>query len=561
MAHDLIIRGGTIVDGTGASRFSGDIAVTGDRITEVGTVSGKAKREIDGSGKLVTPGFVDIHTHLDAQIAWDPIASSSCYHGITSAVLGNCGVTFAPCKPQDREYLANLMESVEDIPAESIRQGVPFNWETYGEYLQAIDVMDKGINYGGMVGHCAVRYHAMGERSLDDVPAAPEDIEKMVALVDEAISSGALGFSTSRTYMHKVPDGRCVPGTYADPEELLAIGRVLGKHRRGVFEAAARLGEGDKEAHLPRTRAEVAWMGQVSRENKINVTFGLTHSFRRPDLYKKVIEFAEEENARGANLRPQTSARGIGGLFGLDHRTPFRNEPAWRELETLPFEQRVTALEDDQLRTGLAHLTEPMLFDMNLAFILTDDNVDYSHDAANSLAAHARRMDVTPVEAFIELNRRHKGRALVWYPGLNQSIEAVGEMLKSPTVAMGLADSGAHVGQIMDASSPTWLLSHWVRDTAQITLEDAVRGWTSDTAALFGIRDRGVLRAGAYADINVIDLDELAIDLPEYKHDFPGGAGRYVQTGAGYDHIIVNGQPFMESGEHTGALAGVTLRS
>lgn len=302
-------------------------------------------------------------------------------------------------------------------------------------------------------------------------------------------------------------------------------------------------------------------MGRVSRENNLNVTFGLTQSYRRPDLYRQVIEFAEEENAKGANLRPQTSARGIGGLFALDHRTPFRNNAAWRELEKLSFAERVAALEDAHVRASLANLEEPILFDMDLAFILTDDNVDYSHNPDNTLAAHARRMGMSPVEAFIQLNRQHKGRAIVWYPGLNQSIDAVGEMLKNPTVAMGLADSGAHVGQIMDASSPTWLLSHWVRDAGEIELEEAVRGWTSDTADLFGVKDRGVLRAGAYADINVINLSTLAADLPEYKHDFPGGAGRYVQTGAGYDHVIVNGQGFMENGEHTGALAGVTLRS
>ena len=561
MAHDIVIRGGTVVDGTGAPGRPADVAISGDRVTEIGEVSGAARREIDASGRLVTPGFVDIHTHLDAQIAWDPIASSSCYHGITSAVLGNCGVTFAPCKPEDRDYLANLMESVEDIPAESIRQGVPFTWESYGEYLQAIDEMDKGINVGGMVGHCAVRYHAMGERSLDEAPATVEDLEKITALVDEAIGAGALGFSTSRTYMHKVPDGRCVPGTYAADEEMLALGQVLGRHAKGVFEAAARLGEGDKEAHLPRTRAEVAWMGRVSRENYLYVTFGLTQSFRRPDLYRRVIEFAEEENAKGARLRPQTSARGIGGLFALDHHTPFRNNAAWREMEKLDFNGRLAALEDESMRARLANLENPIMLDMNLAYLLTDDNVDYSHDPNNTLAAHAERMGMTPVEAYIQLNRQHRGRVVVWHPGLNQSIDAVGEMLQNPTVAMGLADSGAHVGQIMDASSPTWLLSYWVRDTGQIALEEAIRGWTSDTAELFGIKDRGVLRTGAFADINVIDLGGLAIDLPEYRHDFPGGAGRYVQTGAGYDHVIVNGQSFMENGEHVGSYAGLTLRS
>lgn len=561
MAYDLVIRGGTVVDGTGAPRRQADVAVEGDRIAEVGRVSSRGKREIDAAGKVVTPGFVDIHTHLDAQIAWDPIASSSCYHGITSVVLGNCGVTFAPCRPEDREYLANLMESVEDIPAESIRQGLPWEWETYGEYLDAVDGMPKGVNVGGMVGHCAVRYHAMGERSLDETPASAEDLSNITALVDEAIGAGALGFSTSRTYMHKVPDGRCVPGTYADPEEMLAIGRVLGKHGKGVFEAAARLGEGDKEEHLPKTRAEVAWMGQVSRENNLNVTFGLTHSYRRPDLYKRVIEFADEENAKGAYLRPQTTARGVGGLFALDHRSPFGASAAWRELQRKPFAERLAALEDAGMRARLTELDAPVQLDMNMTYVLLDGKVNYEHDETNSLAAHAQRMNVSPVETFIALNREHKGRVVLYYPGLNQSMDAIEYMIKHPTVAMGLADSGAHVGQIMDASSPTWLLKYWVGDRGVLSLEAAIKSWTSDTAHIFGIKNRGTLAVGGFADINVIDMDKLGVDLPEYRHDFPGGAGRYVQTGTGYEHMIVNGAAFMERGEHTGSLAGTLLRS
>ncbi|MFB3107585.1 MAG: amidohydrolase family protein, partial [Pseudomonadales bacterium] len=307
MSVDLIIRGGTVIDGTGAQGYRGDVAISGERIVAVGEVTTTADAEIDATGKLVTPGFVDIHTHLDAQIAWDPIASSSCYHGVTSVVLGNCGVTFAPCKPEDREYLAELMESVEDIPKRSILSGLAWNWESYGEYLNAIDAMPKGVNVGGMVGHCAVRYHAMGERSMDEAPATAEDIEKICALVDEAIGAGALGFSTSRTFMHKVPDGRPVPGTYAHPDELLAIGQVLGRHGKGVFEAAARLGERDNDA-LDNTRREVSWMGQLSRENGVRVTFGLVQSDRRPELYRRVIEFADAENNEGAHLRPQTTS-------------------------------------------------------------------------------------------------------------------------------------------------------------------------------------------------------------------------------------------------------------
>ena len=561
MAYDLVIRNGTLVDGTGAPARPGDLAVQGDRIVAVGQVGGRGRREIDAAGKTVTPGFVDIHTHLDAQIAWDPIASSSCYHGVTSVVIGNCGVTFAPCKPEDRGYLAQMMESVEDIPKESIDAGLPWDWETYGEYLESVDRMDKGVNVGGMVGHCAVRIHAMGERSLDETPASDEDVQRMCGLVDEAIGAGALGFSTSRTFLHKVPDGRYVPGTHADPSELLAIGRVLGRRRKGIFEGALRIGERDREEHLPKTRAEIAWVGQLSRENNVRVTFGLAHSYRRPDLYRRVIGFAEEENANGAQLRPQTSSRGIGGLFGLDHRTPFNGSAAWRELGALPFAQRLAALEDESFRARLLDLEAPPTIDLQNAYIQTDDDLDYVHDRARSLAAYAERTGQSEVAAFVELNRRHRGRVQLWHPGLNQSMDAIEEMITNPTVAMGLGDSGAHVGQIMDASSPTWLLSYWVKTRGVMSLEEAIRGWTSDTAAIFGIRNRGVLREGAYADINVIDLDNLAMELPEYKHDFPAGAGRFVQRGRGYEQVIVNGQVFMDHGEHTGALAGRTLRS
>ena len=562
MGYDIVIRNGTVIDGTGEPGRQADIAIQGDRIARVGEVAETGKREIDATDRLVTPGFVDIHTHLDAQIAWDPISSSSCYHGVTSAVLGNCGVTFAPCKPEDRNYLAELMESVEDIPAHSILSGLPWNWESYGEYLEAVDSMDKGINVGGMVGHCAVRYHAMGERSLDEAPAGADDIERICALVDEAIGAGALGFSTSRTFMHRVPDGRPVPGTFAAEDELLAIGAVLGRHGRGVFEAAARLGERDNDA-LENTRREVGWMGRLSRENNVKVTFGLVQSDRRPELYKRVIEFAREENAEGAYLRPQTTSRGVGALFGLDHRSPFGEAPEWQALGRLPMEQRLAAIADpDQQAKLIAAAAEhPSRLDLTQAYILTDDRVWYEHDVANSLATVADHQGVCPAEAFISLNLEHNGRMVLYYPGLNQSMDAVREMLVDPTVVMGLADSGAHVGQIMDASSPSWLLSYWVRDRGIMSVERAVHRWTSETADLFGIRDRGLLQEGKFADINVIDLEHMRLGLPEYHHDFPGGAGRYVQRATGYDYTLVNGQVFMEAGEHAGALAGTTLRS
>jgi N-acyl-D-amino-acid deacylase len=562
VAYDLVIEGGTVVDGTGGPAFRADVAVQGERIVAVGEVDGRGARTVDADGRVVTPGFVDAHTHLDAQIAWDPLASSSCWHGVTSVVLGNCGVTFAPCKPEDREYLAELMESVEDIPAASILSGLAWDWQTYGEYLDAVDALPKGVNVGGMVGHCAVRHWAMGERGLDEAPASRDDIDAMVALVDEAIAAGALGFSTSRTMLHRVPDGRAVPGTYAQPEELLAIAGVLGRHGRGTFEAAPRLGERDGD-DLTNTGAEVGWMAEVNRTTGRPVTFGLAHSTLRPDLHARVLSFVDEAAADGGWLRPQTTARGIAILFGLCHRTPFDGAPAWRALQPLDLEGRLAALDDDERRAELvqAAAEQPTGLDLTGVYFVGTDEARYDYSPPDSLAAHATRVGEAPVETFIRMSRESRGRALFSFPFLNQSFDAVDEMLHHPQVMLGLGDSGAHVGMIMDAGLPTFFLAHWVRDRGAFTLEDGIRRLTSDTATVFGIEDRGVIREGAFADLNVLDLEALRLPLPEYVHDFPGGAGRFVQTSEGYDCTIVNGQPFMEDGEHTGALAGTLLRS
>ena len=562
MAHDLVIRQGQIVDGLGNPPFLGDVAIDDDRVVALGEVSSRGRKEIHADGDLITPGFVDIHTHLDAQFGWEPLGTSSCYHGITSVVLGNCGVTFAPCKPKDREYLAELMESVEDIPRESILEGLTWDWETYGEYLQALDELPKGINVGGMVGHCAVRYAVMGERSLDETPATPEDIDRMCELVDEAIGAGALGFSTSRTFLHRVPDGRPVPGTYAQPDELISIGRVLGKHQKGVFEAAARLGERDAP-DLPNTRKEVAWMGELSRECGVNVTFGLAHSERRETLYQSVIEFATEENTNGARLRPQTTSRPIGSLYSIHNRTMFDRFDEWKELRSSNFDTRLVRMSDPGTRARLINCvdTAQVELDFDRLYVLTPDRVRYDMQEKDSLGYIARERQESVVEAFINLNLETDGQVVFYYAFLNQRLDPIEYMMNKPIVAMGLADSGAHVGQIMDASQPTWLLAYWVRERRMLTIEDAVRRWTSDTADLFGIKNRGRLEIGAFADVNVIDLRNLGMGVPSYQYDFPGGAGRYVQRARGYRHTIVNGKQFLANGVHTGELAGSTLRS
>ena len=574
MSYDVVIRGGTVIDGSGATAVAADVAIVGDRVvavgeldtTEIATAAGDASgtRVIDASGCIVTPGFVDIHTHLDAQLAWDPVGSSSCYHGVTSVVLGNCGVTFAPCKPDDRKYLATMMESVEDIPAHAIMSGLAWDWETYGEYLGAIDAWPKGINVGGMVGHCAVRVHAMGgERSLAEDPATAEDINRMCELVDEAIGAGALGFSTSRTLLHRVPSGEPVPGTWALPEELLAIGDVMGRWGRGVFESAPRLGERDDRSYT-NSRAEIGWMADLSIASGRPVTFGLAHSDRRPDLYRRVMEFVDEGNARGAHVRPQTTARGIGILFGLAHHSPFDGCPTWRAMRGKRLDEKLAILRDtDQREALIAEADEQGPKPEVLAgfYVLGPDEPRYDHDPANSLPAVAAARGLSCAGAFVALCLESEGRVLINFPFLNQDLTAVDEMLADRNVVMGLADAGAHVGQILDASQPTFFLTQWVRERGTFPIEEAVRRLTSDTAGLFGIEDRGSLRVGSRADVNVIDLEVLRLHQPTYVHDFPNGAGRYIQRATGYRSTLVNGQVTIEDDQHTGALPGTLLRS
>jgi len=569
MGFDVVIRGGTVVDGTGASPRRADVGINGDRITAIEDSIGETGAlEIDATDRLVTPGFVDIHTHLDAQLAWDPIGSSSCWHGVTSVVMGNCGVTFAPCRPQDREYLAEMMESVEDIPRQAIMEGLPWDWVSYGEYLDSMSRRSLGPNVGGMVGHCAIRQYVMGERGIDEAPATADDIAAMADLLDQSLRGGALGFSTSRTFLHKVPDGRPVPGTYAGEDELFAFADVLGRFGAGIFESASRLGERDREGvDYPKTRTELAWMGEVSRRSGRPVSFGLTQHDSVPDLYQRVIHFAKEENERGAVVRPQTTARSVGILFSLATRTAFDRSPSWRELRGRSHHEQMQALRDPVMRRRLIDEVETngSGLDVDQLFVVTplsgDGDARYDLNPDTTLGAIARERGICAAGAYIELLLETNGALVCSYPFLNQRLSAVEEMLDDPLVTLGLADAGAHVGQILDASQPTFLLTYWIRDRKRWPIEEAIRRLTSDTADLFGIADRGRLAVGAFADVNVIDFEGLRLPPPTYEHDFPNGAGRYVQHGSGYDYTLVNGQVFMDHGEHTGVVAGQMLRS
>ena len=563
MVNDLIIRGGSVIDGTGSPARTADVAIDGDRVIEIGRVAGKGKREINADGLVVTPGFVDIHTHLDAQLAWDPIGSSSCWHGVTSVVLGNCGVTFAPVEKGGATFLAEMMESVEDIPAESILKGLSWSWSSYGEYLDELEALPKGINAGGMVGHCAVRLAAMGERSLDEAPATHADISKMIPMVEEAMSSGALGFSTSRTFLHRVPDGRYVPGTHAKAEELLAFAEVMSKHKGTVFESAAKLG-GRNDPEGLHTREEIKMYGDISRLAGCPLTFGLTQVDIAPDMHRRVLDYVEEENFSGSNIRPQTTSRHIGILFGLSARTPFDRADGWSEFQTLDLEEKVARLADSNFRKVLLEAAEErtsnLPLDWDKFYALPENPVRHDLRQEESVGAKAKKRNVSVATQWLDEAMELGGRRLFVLPFLNQQMEEAVDMLKRPYVVLGLADAGAHSRQIMDASQPTFFLTHWVRDKGVFGLEDAVRRLTSDTADLFGIKDRGRLLPGSFADVNVLDLDEMSLGYPKIVNDFPGGAGRFVQRATGYKNTLVNGEVFMENGEHSGLLAGKILR-
>ena len=563
MAHDLVITGGLVVDGTGAASKRADVAVDGDRITAVGEVDAAgAGRVIDAEGRLVTPGFVDLHSHLDAQIGWDPTMSSSCWHGVTSVVMGNCGMTFAPVRPGQAELLATAMESVEDIPAACILDGLPWDWEGYDGYLRTLESLPMGLNAGGYVGDVALRLYVAGDAACDpEYRLSEEQIAQIATLVEQALDAGALGYSISRSLFHRVPDGRNVPGTWSDPGEFFATAEPLARLGRGVLESAPRYNLENQPGD--RVDEELAWMSEISRVTGRPFSFNLQQITSLGDHYRRVLALSEEANRNGAQLRPQITPRSVGVLFSLAANSPLDDLPSYQLLRSATLEEKVAALRDPELRAHLiaegAGKTHESFESMYL--MPADEPARYSYTDDDSVAALARRKGVSVVEAYLDEMDRSDGRSIVNWPVMNADESAIEELLTSPVTIMGLADAGAHATQIMDASQSTYVLSHWVRDRGVLSVEEGVRRLTSDTADFIGYGDRGVVREGAFADLNVIDLDDLSLQVPEIVRDFPGGAPRFVQRATGIEHTIVNGVPFMEAGEHTGALTGRLLRS
>ncbi|MBM4381943.1 MAG: amidohydrolase family protein [Deltaproteobacteria bacterium] len=560
--HDLVIRGGTIVDGSGGARFSGDVAIAGGRIVEVGAVSGRGKRELDARGLLVTPGWVDVHTHYDGQATWDSLISPSCWHGVTTAVIGNCGVGFAPVKPGTHDYLIKLMEGVEDIPGTVLWEGVQWAWESFPEYLDALASKPRAIDIAAQVPHAALRFYVMGERGADHTEApTPAEIDAMGVLARDAVRAGALGFTTSRTKNHRASDGRYTPSLTAPKDELVGIARRMGEAGKGVFEIVSDFAGRDAEWEMFR---------EMIRVSGRTASLSLAQADQSPESFRGALAQLDAANAAGLPFKAQVPARAIGVMLGFEASlNPFCGHPSWQELAKLAPKERLAKLRSPEVRARLLgeKSAAPGLAVLVCAFDKIFRSGDYEPTAEQSCAAEAKRRGVAPEVVAYDWLLEDEGRALLYRPLLNYAnycLDATHEMLQHPHVVPGLGDGGAHVGLISDGSFPTFLISHWAKDRTRgpkLPLEKLVKAQSADTAALVGLTDRGRIAVGMKADVNVIDFDALGVTKPEIAYDLPTGGKRLIQRARGYVATVCSGAVTFERGESTGELPGVLVRS
>jgi N-acyl-D-aspartate/D-glutamate deacylase len=568
--HDLLIRGGTIVDGSGAPAFTGDVAIDDGRITEVGRVSESARRTLEVDGLLVTPGFVDVHTHYDGQATWDPLLTPSCFHGVTTAVMGNCGVGFAPMQRERRDFLIEMMEGVEDIPGSVLAEGVDWGWESFPEYLEALQAKPRIMDVGTQLPHAALRYYVMGERGAARKPASAADLQRMAELTEQALRAGALGFSTSRTLLHKTARGDYVPNFGAAAAELNAIGEGVRRAGRGVLQLLSDFDDVDAEFRMLRD-----W---VRASGRAPLSFTLVQRVEHPRQWQRLLELIDAAQADGLPIRGQVAPRAVGLVLGLQATLhPFMAKPSYAAIAHLPLAERVAHMRDPALRSRI--LAEPVdalpgripAFIVNLLARLDrvfplGDPPDYEPPAEASVAGRAQRLGVDPHALMYDLLLERDGRELLFSPAANYvdgDYEATLAMLRHPHTVVGLGDGGAHCGSICDGSFPTYLLTHWTRDRTRgerLPLEFAVQRYTRAPAELVGLRDRGLLAPGMKADINVIDHARLSLAPPVIVHDLPGGGRRLMQTAKGYVATLVSGQVVIDHDQPTGALPGRVLR-
>jgi N-acyl-D-amino-acid deacylase len=571
--HDLLIRGGTVVDGTGTPPVTADISVDEGRISGVGRMAGeRAARTVDADGLLVTPGWVDVHTHYDGQATWDEVLAPSSWHGVTTIVCGNCGVGFAPARPDRHDWLIGLMEGVEDIPGTALSEGMRWEWETFPQYLDVLGRRRWTVDVGTQIAHGAVRAYVMGERGACNEPATGEEIAAMKAVVKEAIASGALGFSTSRTIAHLAIDGEPVPGTYATEDELFGIGAALGELGTGIFELAPAGATGED---IVTPHKEVDWMRRLSAAIRRPVTFALVQVDPAPDLWREIMEESRRACAEGADLWPQVAGRGFGLLTG--HFTTyclFDQIPAYVQLKdkALPPRDFVAALRQADMRRSIEawEAPDPGSADRLEQALRTTYALgsppEYEPGPERSLSGMAAASGRTAVAMAYDAMLEDEGRGLLYLPILNYSdgnLDPTREMLLHPRSALGLGDGGAHCGIICDASQPTFMLAHWTRDRTRgerLPLEWVVKKQTHDTARLYGLRDRGTVEVGALADLNLIDYENLQLENPRVAVDLPAGGRRLLQGATGYVETIKGGVTTFAAGEETGARPGQLLR-
>ncbi len=567
--HDMVIRGGNVVDGTGSEAFAADIAIDNGLITAVGDIEAKGREEIDASGKTVTPGFVDIHTHYDGQATWDAEMAPSSWHGITTVVMGNCGVGFAPARPDRHDWLIGLMEGVEDIPGTALAEGITWNWESFPEYLDELERMPRSVDVATHVPHGAVRAYVLGDREKPGAEPTEDDIKKMADIVEEGVRAGALGFSTSRTILHRSVDGELVPGTTATKEELIEIGRAMGKVGHGVFEMASDL---NKEWD------EFGWMGALSRETGLPVTFAALQSIAKDLPLEEQISTMRAENDNGANIVAQIALRGNGIIMAWEGTVhPFIKKPSWEAMAGLPWEEKYAKLKDPEFKAQLIAEDSLPADNVDMApiqFIVTngwamqyqmDDRFNYEPTAEESINARANAAGVTPEEYAYDLLMADDGKGMIYLPILNYidgNLDFLHDLQQADDTVNSLSDGGAHCGTICDAASPTFMLEHWVkkRTRGTLPLEHAIKRQCQDTARLYGLNDRGVIAPGYLADINIIDMDAIRLDKPWLAFDLPAGGKRLLQRAEGYIATIKSGKVTFKDGKWTGETPGGLIR-